>query len=121
MSAELVILVPVVLLMLLLIAQFALWAHAMHIAQATASHALSATRVRGAAQVDGDIAARDVLAQLGGGPLRNTRVVISRGAEQSTVDVAGEVVTVLPFLVLPVEARAVGPTERYVAPSGGPG
>src|SRR6266496_4198474 len=46
-TVELVIATPVLLLLILLIAQFALYLHATHIAQAAASEALSAARVSG--------------------------------------------------------------------------
>lgn len=120
-SAELVIAVPVLLLLLMLIAQFALWAHASHIAQAAATQALSATRVRGGTATEGDDTAREVLTQLGQGPLRNAHAVVIRGPEQSTAEVTGDAVSVLGFLVLPVRARAVGPTEHFVTPPAGVG
>src|SRR5829696_7992721 len=44
-SAELVIAMPLLMLLILLIAQFALWAHATHIAQASAAQGLAAARV----------------------------------------------------------------------------
>ena len=47
-TPELALTVPALLLLILLIAQFAIWAHATHIAQAAASQALSAARVQGA-------------------------------------------------------------------------
>lgn len=114
MSAELVITVPVLLLMLLLIAQFALWAHATHIAQAAASQALAAARVQGATSAEGEATARDVLAQLGGGPLRNPHLAITLGPQQCTVEIVGDTVSVVPLLVLPVRVHAAGPTERIV-------
>jgi len=117
-SAELVITVPVLLLMLLLIAQFALWAHATHIAQAAASQALAAARVQGATSTDGEVTARGVLAQLGRGPLRNPHLTITRGPQQCTVEITGDTVSVVPLLVLPVRAHAAGPTERVTAGAG---
>lgn len=121
MSAELVIIVPVLLLLLMLIAQFALWAHATHIAQAAASQALAAARVHGATPADGEATAHHVLAQLGRGPLRDPHVTITRSPRQSTVEITGDTVSVVPLLVLRVQARAAGPTERFVAPTAGAG
>jgi TadE-like protein len=118
-SAELVVTVPVLLLMLMLIAQFALWAHATHIAQAAASQALAAARVHGASAAEGEATARDVLAQLGSGPLHDPHLTITRGPRQCTVEITGDTVSVVPLLVLPVRARAAGPTERVVAPTAG--
>jgi hypothetical protein len=120
-SAELVVTVPVLLLMLMLIAQFALWAHATHIAQAAASQALAAARVHGASAAEGEATARDVLTQLGSGPLHDPHLTITRGPQQCTVEITGDTVSVVPLLVLPVRARAAGPTERVVAPTAGTG
>ncbi|NKQ55575.1 pilus assembly protein TadE [Amycolatopsis sp. K13G38] len=118
-TAELVLAVPALLLLLLVIAQFAVWAHAQHIAQAAASQALSAARVQGGSNAGGHTQADSVLTQLGNGPLRNPQAAVVRGPEQSTVDISGEAATVVPFLHLPVRARAAGPTERFVTPEVG--
>lgn len=115
-TAELVLAVPALLLLLLVIAQFAVWEHAQHIAQAAASQALSAARVQGGSSANGHTQADGVLAQLGGGPLRNPQATVTRGPEQSTVDITGEAANVVPFLHLPVRARAAGPTERFETP-----
>src|SRR5699024_8754842 len=104
------------LLLLLVVAQFAVWAHATHVAQTAASQALSAARVQGGSDVAGQAHATDVLAQLGGGPLRDPHAVVTRGPEQSTVEITGQATRVVPFLDLPVRGRAVGPSERFVAP-----
>lgn len=117
-SAELVITVPVLLLMLLLIAQFTLFAHATHIAQAAASQALAAARVHGATPIEGEATARGVLAQLGSGPLRNPHLTVTRGPQQCTVEITGDTLSVVPLLVLPVRAHAAGPTERVTTGAG---
>lgn len=118
-TAELVLAVPALLLLLLVIAQFAIWAHASHIAQTAASQALSATRVQGASSTDGHAQAGSVLAQLGSGPLHDPRASVIRGPEESTVEITGHAARVVPFLDLPVHARAVGPSERFVTPEAG--
>jgi Flp pilus assembly protein TadG len=120
-TAELVVAVPFLLLMLTLIMQFAIWAHATHIAQAAASQALDTARVLGGSNATGQSEADDVLAQLGAGPLKGAQATVTRGPTQTTVDITGSAATVVPFLHLPVRARAVGPTERYVPPAGAAG
>ncbi|WP_406692798.1 TadE/TadG family type IV pilus assembly protein [Saccharopolyspora sp. ID03-671] len=117
-TAELVLAVPALLLLILLIAQFAIWAHATHIAQAAASQALSAARVQGASSTDGHAEAAAVLNQLGAGPLKNPHAIVNRGPEQSTVEITGQAAPVVPFLDLPVRGRAAGPSERFVVPGG---
>ncbi|GHH62468.1 TadE/TadG family type IV pilus assembly protein [Lentzea cavernae] len=112
-TAELVIVMPVLLLLFVLIAQFALYMHAAHIAQTAAAQGLSAARVAGGSPGAGTAESQRVLAQLGGGPLRGTSVHVQRSADQASVQVRGEVVSVVPLVSLAVHAEAVGPVEKF--------
>jgi hypothetical protein len=114
MSAELAVATPVLLLMLLAIVQFALWSHATHVAQAAAAQGLSVARIHSGSAMAGAARARQVLRQLGDGPLTATSVDATRSAEHATVDVDGVATSVIPFLRLPVHAEAVGAVERFV-------
>lgn len=113
-SAELVIATPLLLLLLLIIVQFALWSHATHIAQAAAAQGLAAARVQDATAAQGSVAARQVLDQLGRGPLTNTRIDAARSADAVSIRVRGDTSAVIPFLRLPVHAEAAGPVERFM-------
>lgn len=117
-STQLAVAIPLLMLLILLIAQFALWAHATHFAQAAASQALSAARVQGGTAGTGQAAARSVLTQLGDSVLKDGHAEVTRGPETTTVDVRGTVTQIVPFLALPVRARSAGPTERFVAGAG---
>ena len=116
-TVELVIATPVLLLLILLIAQFALYMHATHIAQAAASQALSAARVSGGSTAAGTTEAHRVLSQLGNGPLHTNSVDVRRTATQASVTITGTVISVVPLLTLTVHADAVGPVERFTAMS----
>jgi hypothetical protein len=113
-SVELVIATPLLLLMLLAIVQFALWSHATHIAQAAASQGLAAARVQTGTAADGSAEAQQVLDQLGRGPLTNTHIAATRGADAASIRVTGEASALIPLLALPVHAEAAGPVERFV-------
>ncbi|GAA5121004.1 TadE/TadG family type IV pilus assembly protein [Haloechinothrix salitolerans] len=115
-TTEFVLAVPALLLLLLVITQVAIWTHAIHVAQAAASQALAVARVQDASAADGQARAGAVLAQLGGGSLRDPHAVVTRGPTRSTVEVTGHAARVVPFLELSVHARAVGPRERFVPP-----
>lgn len=117
-TAELVIATPLLLLLILLIAQFALYMHATHIAQAAASEALSAARVSGGSAAAGNVEGQKVLAQLGSGPLQGTSVNVQRGPAQVSVTVTGTAINVLPFATFTVHAEAVGPVEKFTPPTG---
>lgn len=113
-SAELVIVTPLVLFLLLAIVQFALWSHATHVAQAAAAQGLAAARVQHGTAAGGSAAAQQVLDQLGSSPLTDTHIDTARGADAAWVHVSGHTVAVIPFLHLPVRAEATGPVERFV-------
>ncbi|MCE7009938.1 pilus assembly protein [Kibdelosporangium philippinense] len=117
-SVELVLGFPVVLLMLLTIAQFALWSHAMHIAQAAASQGLAAARAQNGTAAAGTASARQLLDELAHGPLASPTVIAQRGAESASIRVSGTATSILGFLTLPVHAEADGPVERFVPDAG---
>lgn len=113
-SAELVIATPLLLLMLLVIVQFALWSHATHIAQAAASQGLAAARAQGGTAAAGSASAQQMLDQLARGPLTGPSVNADRAATSASIRISGTATSVIPFLHLPVHAEAVGPVERFV-------
>ncbi|MFC4463964.1 TadE/TadG family type IV pilus assembly protein [Streptomyces xiangluensis] len=112
-TTEMVIIMPVLLTLVLLLAQATLWWHAVHLAQATSAHALAVTRVQDGTAAGGQDEAQRVLAQLGRGPLRGAHVTVTRTADRAEVQVTGTATSVVPFLHLPVRTHASGPVERF--------
>ncbi|MFF7982853.1 TadE/TadG family type IV pilus assembly protein [Streptomyces sp. NPDC007901] len=112
-TAEIVIIMPALLTMVLLLAQATVWWHAAHIAQATASDALSVTRAQVGTASAGQNEARRVLDQLGQGPLRGAHITVTRTADHAAVEITGTASSVVPFLHLPVRTHASGPVERF--------
>lgn len=112
-TTEMVIIMPVLLTMVLLLAQATVWWHAAHIAQATAAHALAVTRVQEGTAAAGQDEAQRVLDQLGRGPLRGAHVTVTRTADGAEVQVTGTASSVVPFLHLPVRTHASGPVEEF--------
>lgn len=112
-TGEMVVIMPMLLALVLLLAQATVWWHALHIAQATAADALAATRVQDGTAADGQNEADRVLGQLGRGPLRDAHVTVIRTADDAEVQVTGTVASVVPFLHLPVRSHASGPVERF--------
>ena len=111
---------PVLLLLILVVVQFAVWQHSVHVAQAAASEGLAAARVQGGTAGSGQDEASLVLSQLSQGVLMHPSVHVARGANTTTVTVTGEAQAVIPFLHLPVHATASGPVERFRPPGQGP-
>ncbi len=114
-----VLVLPLVFTVVLLLAQAAVYLHATHIAQATAAHALAATRVQHGTVEAGRSEGDRVLNQLGRGPLRDAHVDLRRGPHLAEAGVTGTAGAVLPFLQLPVRARSVGPVETVTNDRGG--
>lgn len=114
-TAELALAAPLLFLLFLLIAQFALYMHAAHVAQAAAAQGLSAARISGGSAGAGTAASQQVLAQLGSGSLRAASVSAQRGPTQASVRIQGKAVTVVPLISLAVHAEAVGPVEKFTS------
>ncbi len=117
-SVELVITMPALLLIVLAILQFGLWAHAQHVAQAAARDGAETARAYGGT----DQAARDRAAaslhRLGPTILRDPKVEIDRAPDEVTVTVSGNATSILGLFSFPVHERVRGTVERFV-PDGG--
>jgi Flp pilus assembly protein TadG len=118
--AEMVIAVPLLMLLIGLIVQFAVWAHASAVAQATAEEALAAARVQGGTAAAGQQRAAQVLAQIGSAVLVGPHVTITRTPVTATVRITATAERVLPIpgLALPVTITVTGPVERFVPATG---
>lgn len=112
-TAETVIAMPLLLLLVLLVVQFALWQHAVHIADAAAQEGARAARLEGGTAATGAARARDFLAQLSPTILVHPQVVARRDADTARVEIHGEALMVVPGLHLPVRAVSQGPTEVF--------
>ena len=120
-AAEIVVAVPLLMLLILLVVQFAVWAHAVSVAQATAEEALAAARVQGGSAAAGQQRADQVLGQIGSAVLVGPQVSVTRTAATATVQVhaTAEQVVPLPGLKLPVTITVTGPVERFVPETAG--
>ncbi|MCG5215505.1 TadE/TadG family type IV pilus assembly protein [Streptosporangium soli] len=112
-TAELVVAFPFVMVLILLVVQFGVWQHAVHVAEVAAAESLAAARVHGGSAGAGQAKASSLLSQLGRSVLRSPRVSVSRTAEAARVEITGVAQSVVPFLRLPVNSIASGPVERF--------
>lgn len=98
-------------LLLLVIVQVALYFHLRAVAVTAARHGLDQVRVTEGTPERGVDAAEEFLDQ-GGSNLEAASVTAARTAESSSVTVEGNVVSVVPGLVLHVDVTVEAPTER---------
>jgi hypothetical protein len=110
---EAVLVIPVVMLLLLVAVQFALWMHAAQVVQLAASEGDRTARSIGGGPAAGVAAAQRVAT----GPGSDVRTLsISTDVlpgDSRVVRVAGTAVSVLPGLSFPVSASAVGPIQQF--------
>jgi TadE-like protein len=111
MSVELVVATPLLGLLLMLVVQFALWAHATHIAQAAANAGVQSARAYASTTDAGRTEATITLDHLAGTVLADPHVDAERTATTATVTVTGRVLAVVPGLHLPVRASVTAPRE----------
>jgi Flp pilus assembly protein TadG len=121
-TAEFVIAVPLLMLMLLFVPQAAVWYHATHVTQAAANRALDAAAANGGTAARGQIAGEETLTALGSGVMHDTHVTVTRTVTDVHVDIEGTAETIVPGVHWRVHATAAGPVERFVpdlSPAGG--
>lgn len=114
-SAEALVILPVVFVMLLAVVQVGLWAHAQHRAQTVASQALSVARAFDGSTTAAYERAEQVNNQLGGTVLQETQVDVDRGSEEARVRVSGQAPSLLPGARMLVSSQVSGPVE-HLAP-----
>ena len=112
-TTELVVATPLLLLLVLLVVQFAMWEHAIHIADAAAQEGARAARLEGGTAADGAARARDFLAQLSPTILVHPQVTARRTTDTAQVEITGQAMAVVPGMRLPVRAKSQGVVEVF--------
>lgn len=116
-SAEIVLVIPALMFLLLLSVQFGLWFHATAVAKAAAEEGVRAARVEGATEADGEDRTRSFLLQLGKTVVSRPRVVVTQSRDEARVEVVGRAMSVVPGLHPPIRAVAASPVEAYRSPA----
>ena len=111
-STELAVVMPVIIALVLVPFQVALWWHADQVAEAAAREALDAAQVVTATEDDGIEAAEWFLNAAGN--ITDPEVSVTRTADTVTVDVTGRAPRILPGFDWQVSAHASGPVERFI-------
>lgn len=113
-TAELVIAMPLLLLIVMLVVQAGVWMHATHIAQAAAIRAATTAAAYQSSAATGQQAGAATLAAIGSGVLTHPSVTVTRTATQVSVEITGTAATVVPGIHWSVRAVVVRPVERFV-------
>jgi Flp pilus assembly protein TadG len=112
--AEFVVCIPVFFLAVLLTVQFALWAHASHLARAAAEQGASTAAAYGSTPAAGTNAAYQFIATTGPNTLTTPRVTTTTGmGETVQVTITGRAQVIIPWLSLQVSATSVEPVQKF--------
>jgi hypothetical protein len=100
-------------LVLLVVIQFALWAHASEVTQLAAAVGDRAARSANGGSAQGLAQAETVLGRAGSGVQSGLAVVSVTPDDQVRVTVTGSAISIVPGLSLPVSATQVGPVQEF--------
>ncbi len=112
-----VIVAPALLLMLMVIVQFALFEHAQSVAEDAAQQGAEVARRFDGSEATAHDEAERYLTALGPKMLTSHSITVRRTQQQATVTITGRVISLVPGIHLRIRETSVGPTERYVPPT----
>jgi Flp pilus assembly protein TadG len=112
---DLVILVPVLMLVLFLVIQLAMWGMAAQAVSAAAATGGQAARNYSGTSDAGRSAAQASVDGLGARMVRNATISVTDSGGDQVVEVSGTVVQIIPFLSITVTGRSVAPHQQYRA------
>lgn len=119
-SLEVVLIMPMLIIVITLVIQFALWSHATHVVVAAAQEGAQEARLQGGSAAGAKAIAADFIAQTAPKLILRPEVAASRTGELAEVSVIASVSSLIPGIDLTVNGRATGPVERYVSEGAGP-
>lgn len=111
---EFLLVISALMLVFLLMLQYAVRAHAQRVATAAAEEALAAASAYDGTTSDAEAVGRHYLDDLGPG-LSNASVVVTRTPTTASARVSGDVDQLFPFLPVRVSVQLQGPVEVFVA------
>ena len=110
---EAVLVIPILMLLLLIVVQFALWSHAAQVAQLAASTGDRTARSIGEGPAQGADRARSVLDGPGSDITSSTASFSVLPGDLVEITVTAKAETILPGFSLPVSAKVVGPIQEF--------
>ena len=112
-TTEMVLAVPVLMLLVFLVIQFALWYHAENVAEAAAQEGVRAARALDGSAEAGQGRAEAFIASSAPTLIVDVSVHGERSDETARVEVNGTLKSIIPGLRLAIHAEAESPTERF--------
>jgi Flp pilus assembly protein TadG len=114
MAIEFLLVIGMLIVVFLLMLQYAVKAHAQRVAAAAAEEGLAAAASYDGTAQEGERTAKDYLTHLGPG-LAHSSVAATRNPTTASVSITGDVDQLIPFLDITVHVHVQGPVEHFVA------
>ena len=114
MAIEFMLVMSMLIVVFLLMVQYALKVHAERVAQAAADQALAAATAYDGSPTAGQAAGRAYL-DGSGHTLLHPRISVTRTPTLASATVTGDVTAFIPFLPVSVSVHVEGPVEKFVA------
>jgi Flp pilus assembly protein TadG len=112
-SIEFLLIISALMIVFLVMLQYAVKAHAHRVAEAAAEEALAAAAAYDGSVTSGETAAKNYLNDIGS-DLDNPQVTVTRNQSTAAVTVKGDVQPFIPFLSVHVSVHLEGPIEKFV-------
>jgi Flp pilus assembly protein TadG len=112
-SIEFLLIISALMIVFLVMLQYAVKAHAHRVAEAAAEEGLAAAAAYDGSAASGESAASHFLDDIGS-DLGNPHVIVSRNPSTAAVTVKGDVQPFVPFLTVHVSVHLERPVEKFV-------
>ena len=112
--------IPGMLVLVMTVAQFVVYFHAYHLANAAAQEGVRAAQLADGSEDGARLQTQDFLAQAGPRLVLLPQVDVVRGVDSARVEVRGQAPQVIPGISVAIHAVASGPVERFVADPSAP-
>ena len=113
-----ILVIPVMILLTMLVLQFAMLWHGRHVAAAVAQTGVQGAAGYRSSAADGQAQAEGYLADVAPNLLRDATVTVDRGTGTVTARVSARIPSVLPFTDFDVQETVTGPVERFSSGAG---
>ena len=113
-----ILVIPVMILLTMLVLQFAMLWHGKHVAAAVAQTGVQGAAGYRSSAAEGQAQAEGYLADVAPNLLRDATVTVDRGTGTVTARVSARIPSVLPFTDFDVQETVTGPVERFSSGAG---
>ena len=113
-----ILVIPVMIVLTMLVLQFAMLWHGRHVAAAVAQTGVQGAAGYRATAADGRASAAGYLADVAPNLLRDAAVTVDRTATTVTARVSARIPSVVPFAHFDVQETVTGPVERFTTGTG---